>query len=102
MEYVLSKESDGYIADTNLRRCDPRFVAYDRFNDRYRRELYKSRGGRKLFAPADFVFADDFSSCLPCRFRRECLRYPERTETRHVAYLTNKNANGQSNALLTG
>ncbi|MGB3226249.1 MAG: hypothetical protein WBB23_25910 [Desulforhopalus sp.] len=29
------------------------------------------------------------------KLRRECLRYPERTESRQVAYFTGKNARGK-------
>ncbi|TKB23292.1 IS1182 family transposase [Desulfopila sp. IMCC35006] len=127
MEYIFQEKIDGYIADTNFRKRDPRFVAYDRFKDRYRREMKPGQGGRKIFAPADFVFPADFSyclfpggkklyrsggnarvknyraikfkgakrSCLPCKLRRECLRYPNKTGTRQVAYFTGKNAKGQ-------
>lgn len=127
MEYIFKEQIDGYVADTNFRKRDPRFAAYDRFKNRYRRELDKSRGGKRLFAPADFVFAEDFShclcpagkklyrsggnatvknykaikfkgaksSCLPCKLRRECLRFPEKTEIRQVAYFTGKSARGE-------
>jgi hypothetical protein len=64
MEYIFTKQIDGYVEDNNFRKRDSRFAAYDRFKDRYRRELNKSRGGKNLFAPADFVFAADFSHCL--------------------------------------
>ena len=127
MEFIFKEQIDGYIADTNFRKRDPRFVAYDRFKDRYRRELSKGRAARKLFAPADFIFADDLSyctcpagkkmyrsggnakvrnyravkfkgaksSCIPCKLRKECLRYPDRTEIRQVAFFTGKNAQGK-------
>ncbi len=127
MEFIFTEKIDGYIADTNFRKRDPRFVAYDRFKDRSRRDMNGKRGGKKLFAPADFVFPDDFSycicsagkklyrsggnvkvknyqakkfkgaksSCVPCKLRCECLRHPDRTEARQVAYFTGKAANGQ-------
>ena len=127
MEYFFTEQIDGYVADKNFRKRDPRFVAYDRFKDRYRRELSKGKVIRKLFMPADFIFADDLSycicpagkklyrsggnvrvknfravkfkgaksSCIPCTLRRECLRYPDRTEIRQVAFFTGKNAQGK-------
>lgn len=127
MEYIFKEQIDGYVADINFRKRDPRFAAYDRFKNRYRRELNKNRGGKRLFAPVDFTFADDFSyclcpagkklyrsggnarvknykaikfkgaksSCLPCKLRKECLRYPERTEIRQVAYFSGRTAQGE-------
>ena len=35
------------------------------------------------------------SSCLPCHLRSQCLRHPERTETRQVAYFHGRSAKGK-------
>lgn len=64
MEYIFTENIDGYIADTRFRSRDPRFVTYDRFKDRKRRDVPPGKNRKKLFAPADFTFADDFSYCL--------------------------------------
>ena len=127
MEYLFNNQIDGYVADKNFRKRDPRFVTYDRFKDRYRRELSNGRAARKLFVPGDFIFADDLSyctcpagkkmyrsggnakvrnyravkfkgaksSCIPCKLRKECLRHPDKTEIRQVAFFTGKNAQGK-------
>jgi len=35
------------------------------------------------------------SACLPCRLRSQCLRHPERTEIRQVAYFTGSSSTGK-------
>ena len=60
MEDIFKEEVDGYRADTHFRERAPRFVAYDRFKDRYREEMKTGQGGRKLFAPGDFFPPTDF------------------------------------------
>ena len=127
MEYLFTENIDGYVADKHFRKRDPRFITQDRYKDLP--DYYGStRSGKKrLFRPADFIFADDLShavcpagkrlyrsgsntkvknyrafkfqgakrDCLTCNLRRECLRHPDRTETRQLAYLTDKNREGK-------
>ncbi|MGB3212282.1 MAG: transposase [Desulforhopalus sp.] len=64
MEYIFKENIDGYIADTRFRSRDRRFIAYDRFKDRKRRDVTPGKNRKKLFAPEDFISAEDFSYCL--------------------------------------
>lgn len=127
MELVFNEEIDAYIPDSRFRKRDPRFQDYDRYKERYRKELRQGTNAQRLFRPQDFTFANDLSycicpagkrlyrsganvkvkdyrafkfkgpksACVPCALRNHCLRYPERTETRQVAYFTGKAANGK-------
>lgn len=116
MELVFTEKIDAYIADNHFRQRDARFATADRY-----KEIERQRSGKpgKLFMPADFTFAEDFSfcicpagkrlyrsgnnakvknyqaikfkgpksACVPCALRHQCLRTPEKTEIRQVAYL---------------
>ncbi len=127
MEVVFKQQIDTYIADPRFRRRDPRFQDYDRYKERYRKELGQRTKKNRLFRHQDFTFADDLShcicpagkrlyrsgskvrlknyqaykfkgpksACVPCTLRKHCLRYPERTEIRQMAYLTGKRADGR-------
>ena len=126
MEKVFSENIDGYIADPNFRKRDPRFVSAERHKELQREKTGKSRNG-KMFTSADFTFPEDFSycvcpagkrlyrsgcnistrnykvfkfkgpksACLPCNLRARCLRKPEKTEIRQVAFFTGKSATGE-------
>jgi transposase len=127
MEYLFSKNIDGYVADKHFRKRDPRFITQERYKDLP--DYYGStrNGKKRLFRSSDFIFADDLShaicpagkrlyrsgsnakvkdytaykfkgakrDCLNCNLRRECLRHPERTEIRQLAYLSGRNRNGK-------
>ena len=127
MGYLFTEQIDGYVADRFFRKRDPRFATSDRYKDLP--TYYKSTrsGAKRLFRPADFVFADDMShaicpagkrlyrsgsrtkvknylaykfkgakrDCMGCHLRRECLRHPDKTEFRQLAYLTSKTPSGK-------
>jgi transposase len=119
MEMLAVEGIDAYVADTRFRQRDPRFANYERYKERARKD--RNKGRPKLFATNDFIFdkdlryclcpagkrlyrsgADDCayrfkgpkSACLPCAFRSQCLRYPDRTEIRQVAYFVGISAKG--------
>lgn len=125
MEYIFSENIDGYIADQNFRRRDPRFIDAKRYKER--QNLQKSAKAGSKFTPADFTFAKDLSfcicpagqrlyrsggnvtiknrhavkfkgpksSCRPCHLKEQCLRKPEKTESRQVAYFTGRTPSGE-------
>ena len=127
MEYLFSENIDGYVADKQFRKRDPRFITQDRYKDLPTYFGSTRNGNKRLFRPTDFIFADDLShaicpagkrlyrsgsraktknylsyrfkgakrDCLRCQLRRECLRHPERTEIRQVAYFTGQNRAGR-------
>jgi len=60
--------------------------------------------GKRLYRSGNNVAVRNFlatkfkgakSSCLPCHLRSQCLRHPERTETRQVAYFHGRSAQGK-------
>jgi transposase len=118
VKMVYSDGIDGYIADKQFRKRDPKFASVQKYKKRHHQE----RGAKKTFSSTDFKFVDDLSfsicpagqrlyrnggniftkgkhnvrfkgpksSCLPCKLRNKCLRHPQRTDTRTVAYFTGK------------
>jgi len=127
MKMIFTEEIDGYVADGQFRKRDPRFDGYEKYKERHRKERAKIEGRKGLFAVKDFTFPDDLShcicpagkrlyraggnvnikgfravkfrgpksTCLPCALRSQCLRHPDRTETRQVAYFKNRAADGR-------
>jgi transposase len=118
MKMLMEEGIDGYVADPQFRKRDPRFAEADRYRERTRKERQKREGTRGIYSLDKFRFAGDLShcicpagkrmyrsgsnvilggkqamrfrglrsSCLPCHLREECIRTPEKTETRQVAY----------------
>ena len=129
MKMLAEKEIDGYVADVQFRKRDPRFKDYDRYKVRARKERRSQCSkSKKLFSKADFFFPADLSYCLcpagkrlyrcggnvtkknftatqfkgrktdcvPCSLRSRCLRYPDRTESRQVAYFHGRSEQGKN------
>ncbi len=63
MAHVFNTNIDAYIADTNFRKRDPRFCSPKNDEVAGNEKTVTHRQG-KLFRPADFTFAEDFSYCL--------------------------------------
>ena len=128
MEMLFEEGIDGYVADNQFRKRDPRFTDYERYKERQRKERAKLYGRQGLFTAHDFIFLDDLShcicpagkrlyrsggnvkvknhlatkfkapksACLPCQLRSQCLRHPEKTEIRQVAYFHGRNEEGKN------
>jgi transposase len=122
MKMIVEQKIDGYVADINFRKRDPRFKDVDKYKERSRKEKTKKSGSQKQFTTDDFKFAEDLSycicpagkrlyrnggntyskglqavrfmgpkcTCVPCRLRKKCLRHPQRTQSRTVAFFTGK------------
>jgi len=127
MEYLFTENIDGYVADNRFRKRDPRFITSDRYKELRTYHFANRSGGKRLFRPEDFTFAEDLSyaicpagkrlyrsgcnvtvknykaykfkgakrDCLNCELRKECLRKPETTPIRQLAYFTGKSQKGQ-------
>jgi len=59
------------------------------------KRLYRSGGNVVIRNFVATKFKGAKSSCVPCKLRSQCLRHPERTETRQVAYFHGRSANGK-------
>ncbi len=127
MEYLFTENIDGYVADNLFRKRNPRFITSDRYKELRTYHFASRSGGRRLFRPEDFTFADDLShaicpagkrlyrsgsnvtvknykaykfkgakrDCQDCRLRSHCLRKPETTVTRQLAYFPGTSQEGK-------
>lgn len=125
MGFLFSENIDAYVPDNKFRSRDPRFANADRYKElttkkkkskkakKFRsadftfpedlsycicpagKRLYRSGGNVKVKDYQAVKFKGPKSSCLPCTMRERCLRKPEKTEYRQVAYLTGKSRKGK-------
>jgi len=119
MEMLAVEEIDAYVADNRFRKRDPRFADYERYKDEARKDWAK--GKPKLFRTEDFTFDPEMrhcicpagkrlyrsgadekahrfkgtqTTCVPCAFRAKCIRNPEKTVIRQVAYFAGRTGDG--------
>ena len=119
MEMLALEEIDAYVADNRFRKRDPRFADYERYKDEARKDWAK--GKPKLFRTEDFIFDKDMkhcicpagrrlyrsganekahrfkgtqTTCVSCALRAKCIRNPERTVIRQVAYFFGRTGDG--------
>jgi transposase len=121
MEMLFGERIDAYVADTQFRKRDPRFVGYEKYKDAARKDWAK--GKPKLFRTEDFTFDKDMrycicpagrrlyrsganekryqfkgtqNTCVGCTLREQCIRKPEKTIIRQVAYFLSQTGSGPS------
>lgn len=62
---MLMKEGiDGYVADTQFRKRDPRFADVDKYKERFRKERAEYYGASGLYRARDFAMSEDKSHCI--------------------------------------
>lgn len=59
------------------------------------KRLYRSGANVKVKNYQAYKFKGAKRDCLNCHLRKECLRKPEKTETRQLAYFTGKSRSGK-------
>jgi transposase len=65
MKMLAEENIDGYVADIQFRKRDPRFADRDRYKDRHRKERRKlNKTPGDMFTVKDFTFAEDKSHCI--------------------------------------
>ncbi len=64
MKMLAAENIDGYVADTQFRKRDPRFADQDKYKRKDRQERAKKEGRPNLFTVKDFTFAKDKSHCI--------------------------------------
>jgi hypothetical protein len=128
MKMLAEMGIDGYVADNQFRKRDPRFADYGRYKERHRKERAAFEGRSGLFKVVDFIFPADLShcicpagkklyrsgnnvevhghlatkfkgpksACVPCKLRSQCLRKPETTEIRQVAFFHGRSEQGKN------
>jgi transposase len=119
MEMLAVAGIDAYVADNRFRKRDPRFADYEKYKDAARKDWAK--GKPKLFRTEDFTFDKDMcycicpagkrlyrsganekahrfkgtqTTCVSCTLREKCIRKPEKTIIRQVAYFSGKTGSG--------
>ena len=128
LQYLQDNKIDGYVADTNFRKRDPRFAGAERHRVRHKEDkrIEDKKKGMPLgcYTNEDFRMAEDASSCQcpagktlyrngarthtgayemvrfrgaqrdceACEQRSRCLRTPDKTSTRQVAFILGRNA----------
>jgi len=127
LQYLQDNKIDGYVADTNLRKRDPRFAGAERHRVRHKEDkrIEDKKKGKHAgcYSNEDFRMAENASSCQcpagkilyrngerthtgayemvrfrgaprdcePCQQRSRCLRTPDKTSTRQVAFILGRN-----------
>jgi transposase len=121
MEMLAEEGIDAYVADNRFRKRDPRFADYEKYKDEARKDWAK--GKPKLFRTEDFIFDQDMrhcicpagkrlyrsgadakahrfkgtqSTCVSCALRTKCIRNPEKTVIRQVAYFAGRTGAGST------
>jgi hypothetical protein len=119
MEMLAVEEIDAYVADNRFRKRDPRFADFEKYKDAARKDWAK--GKPKLFRTEDFTFDPEMrhcicpagkrlyrsganekahrfkgtqTTCVFCTLREKCIRKPEQTIIRQVAYFSGKTGSG--------
>jgi transposase len=119
MEMLTREGIDAYVADNRFRKRDPRFADYEKYKDDARKDWAK--GKPRLFRTEDFTFGKNMehcicpagrrlyrsgfnakvyrfkgtqTTCVSCTLREKCIRHPEKTVIRQVAYFTGKTGDG--------
>jgi transposase len=119
MGMLAVEEIDAYVADNRFRKRDPRFADYEKYKDQARKDW--AHGKPKLFRTDDFIFDKDMgycicpagkhlyrsganekayrfkgtqTTCVGCTLRAKCIRKPEKTVIRQVAYFTGRTGSG--------
>jgi len=65
MKMVMEEGIDAYIADTQFRKRDPRFVEVDRYKERFRKERAEYYVIKSLCRPPrDFTMSEDKTHCI--------------------------------------
>ena len=119
MEMLAVEGIDAYVADNRFRKRDPRFADYEKYKDEARKDW--ANGKPKLFRTEDFIFDQDMrhcicpagkrlyrsganekvhrfkgtqTTCVSCELRAKCIRNPEKTVIRQVAYFSGRTGDG--------
>jgi hypothetical protein len=64
MELLSDKQIDAYVADTQMRKRDPRFAERDRHKERFKKEYAAYYGTITTFTIDQFTLAEDKTFCI--------------------------------------
>jgi transposase len=65
VQMLMEEDIDGYVADTQFRKRDPRFSDVDKYKERFRKERAEYYGTANLYKPhRDFTISEDKTHCI--------------------------------------
>jgi transposase len=64
MRLLTEQGIDGYVADNQFRKRDPRFADVDRYKERFRKDRAEYYGVKGLWRPRDFTLSEDKRFCI--------------------------------------
>jgi transposase len=64
MQMIMEQGIDGYIADTQFRKRDPRFAEVGRYKERFKKERDEYYGVKGLYKPRDFTLSENKDYCI--------------------------------------
>ena len=64
LKMIFKENIDGYIADNQFRKRDPKFADAGKYKESQRKERAKAQGRDITFTTKDFKFANDLSHCI--------------------------------------
>ncbi len=64
MKFLIEERIDGYVADTQFRKRDPRFADVGRYKERSRKERWERDAVVERFRPKEFTLGSDKSYCI--------------------------------------
>jgi transposase len=64
MKMLAENRIDGYVADNQFRKRDPKFADVGKYKERSRKERAKKNGSSHTFLTKDFKFSEDLSYCI--------------------------------------
>lgn len=67
---LMEQGSDGYVADTQFRKRDPRVADVDRYKERFRQDRAADYGTRTRYRPKDFTMSEEKTPCIGPAGRR--------------------------------
>ena len=80
MQMIMEQGIDGYIADTQFRKRDPRFSEVERYKERFKKERDEYYGVKGLYRPKDFTISENKDYCI-CPAGKRLYRNGENTKT---------------------
>jgi len=65
VQMLMEEDIDGYVADTQFRKRDPRFSDVDKYKERFRKERAEYYGVANRYRPhRDFTISEDKTHCI--------------------------------------
>lgn len=64
MQMLIEQNIDAYVADTQFRKRDPRFVERDRYKERFKKDYAAYHGTTTAYTVRNFTMSEDKTHCI--------------------------------------